>query len=66
MKWQKVNFASAKTKKSKYSARPGNQATPPTPAELTKKSVSMKTSKQSIIILAFAAKCWQSSIGITH
>ena len=65
MKWQKVDFASAKTKRSKYSARPGNQATPPTRAELTKKNVSMKTSKQSIIIVAFAAKCWRNSIGMT-
>ena len=37
MKWQEVDFASAKTKRSKYNVRPGNQATPPTRAELTKR-----------------------------
>ena len=37
MKWQEVDFASAKTKRSKYNIRPGNQATPPTRAELTKR-----------------------------
>ena len=37
MKWQEADFASAKTKRSKYNIRPGNQATPPTGAELTKR-----------------------------
>ena len=37
MKWQEVDFASAKMKRSKYNIRPGNQATPPTCAELAKR-----------------------------
>ena len=52
-------------KEEQINVRPGNQAIHPTCTELTKRKLLMKTLTQSIIMVAFAAKCWRNSSSIT-